>query len=202
VRHKKPKPRTRKPGVETDIMNARNDARGNNTERAAWALDELERMAKGQTAHGMLTAPMVIVCLKEILAHEGVPRSLEYRASAGIPEDKQITIHVEQWAAKEALPAPAPVTALPPPTPTIKEAVVIEPGMPRTNNSPVTPALNDRERLRAQVIATRETIVIDMPPGPTAQPRIIGRMSQGKPYELGEDERRRIMQIWQRKENQ
>jgi hypothetical protein len=100
----KPKRRTRRPGPETDYEIARDELRANGP-RARWALDELERLAKGESAYGALPPALVIVCIKEILAYEGLPKALQFKAAEGVTGDTTITIQVANWAAAKPPPA-------------------------------------------------------------------------------------------------
>jgi hypothetical protein len=192
---RKPKPRTRKPGAETDYAIARDELRANGP-RARWALDTLERMAKGESSYGVLPPALTIVCIKEILAYEGLPKALQFKAAEGVTGDTTITIQVANWAATTSMPH-----ALPAPDETVilaGEATIIEADSPRTNGTPPSPRLGDRERLRAQVLAQRETVVVEAPVSPSEPAHVIGRVNQGKPYELSEEEKLRIMETSKR----
>jgi hypothetical protein len=106
----KPKRRTRRPGPEADYEIARDELRAHGP-RARWALDELERLAKGESKYGALPPALVIICIKEILAYEGLPKALQFKAAEGVTGDTTITIQVANWAAAKpppALPEPAP----------------------------------------------------------------------------------------------
>jgi hypothetical protein len=112
---------------------------------------------------------------------------LDAADAAGGPP--QITVVVQGWAGNK----PAP--ALPGPDETVilaGEATIIEASAPRTNGSLPSPSISDRERLRQQVLARRETVVVEAPVSPGAQPNVIGRMTQGKSYELTTAEKIRI----------
>lgn len=100
-----------------------------------------------------------------------------------------VQVLVAPWAAAGKPAAPA----LPAPDETI-----IEPDMPRTNGSPPTPMPSDRERLRAQVRAAAETVVIEKGAGPSDQPHVVGRVSQSQPYAMSETEKQRIMETLKR----
>jgi hypothetical protein len=195
---KKPKPRTRKPGAETDYEIARDELRANGP-RARWALDQLELMAKGESQYGVLPPALTIVCIKEILAYEGLPKALRFKAAEGISGDTSITIQVANWAANKpampALPAPDETIILPSAD---GRSTIIEADSPRTNGSLPSSTLSDRERLRAQVLAQRETVVVEAPVSPSEQPHVIGRASQGKPHELTTEEKIRIMETLKR----
>jgi hypothetical protein len=91
----------------------------------------------------------------------------------------------------------------PPPTPALPERddtdeTIITPDMPRTYSSPPSPPLSDRERLRAQLLAARETVVMDVPPQPDKQPTVLGRVNPGRPYEMSDSEKQRIMEVLSR----
>jgi hypothetical protein len=105
----KPRPRTRKPGAYTDYEDAKRELRAHGP-RARWALDELERMAKGESAYGQLPPALVLFCIKEILAYEGLPKALQFKAAEGVSGDTTVIIQVANWAAgpqkQPALPAP------------------------------------------------------------------------------------------------
>jgi hypothetical protein len=179
----KPKRRTRRPGPETDFEIARDELRAHGP-RARWALDELERLAKGESTYGALPPALVIICIKEILAYEGLPKALQFKAAEGVTGDTTITIQVANWAAASPMPR-----ALPEPAETIIEA-----SAPHNNSTPPAPTLSDRERLRRQVAAQRETVVISAPVSPSEPAHVIGRVSQGRPYEMSEPEKQLIMQ--------
>jgi hypothetical protein len=183
----KPKRRTRKPGAETDCEIARDELRSHGP-RARWALDTLEQMARGESTYGALPPALVIVCIKEILAYEGLPKALQFKAAEGVTGDTTITIQVANWAAASPMPR-----ALPEPAETIIEA-----SAPHNNSTPPAPTMSDRERLRRQVAAQRETVIVEAPPGPAEQARVVGRMSQSQPYQLSLDEKQRIMETLQR----
>jgi hypothetical protein len=187
----KPKRRTRRPGPETDFEIARDELRANGP-RARWALDELERLAKGESTYGALPPALVIICIKEILAYEGLPKALQFKAAEGVTGDTTITIQVANWAAASPMPR-----ALPEPETVVSsmgEATIIEASAPHNNSTPPAPTLSDRERLRRQVAARRETVVIEKGPGPSEPAHVIGRVSQGRPYEMSEPEKQLIMQ--------
>jgi hypothetical protein len=186
VSRPKPKRRTRRPGPEADYEIARDELRAHGP-RARWALDELERLAKGESTYGALPPALVIVCIKEILAYEGLPKALKFKAAEGVTGDTTITINVAQWAANKAA---APALAAPV-EPTDVDAI-------RTNSTPPAPTLSDLERLRAQVRASAETVVIEKGPGPNEPAHVIGRVSQGRPYELSDDEKQRLTERLQR----
>jgi hypothetical protein len=156
------------------------------------ALDVILRLIKDP-----LTRPELrFLAAKELWPHEAMTLAEEARVSAGDGAPMQITIQVAGWAAAKAvpaLPAASPAVSRAPDETVIANAI-IEPDMPRTNGSPPTPTLNDRERLRAQVLAQRETVVVEAPASPSEPARVIGRVSQGKPYELSADEKTRIME--------
>jgi hypothetical protein len=73
--------------------------------------------------------------------------------------------------------------------------------LPRTNGSLPSPSLSDRERLREQVLAQRETVIVEAPVSPSESAHVIGRMNQGKPYELTRDEKQRIMDDYKKGHN-
>ena len=106
---KKPRPRSPKPGAYTDYEDASRELRAHGP-RARWALDELERLAKGETEYGKLPPALTILCLKEILAYEGLPKALQFKAAEGVSGDTNIVIQVPGWARapglEPALPAP------------------------------------------------------------------------------------------------
>jgi hypothetical protein len=108
----KPKRRTRKPGAETDYEIARDELRANGP-RARWALDTLEQMARGESSYGVLPPALTIVCIKEILAYEGLPKALQFKAAEGVTGDTTITIQVANWAAVKPVLASAPGAAMP-----------------------------------------------------------------------------------------
>jgi hypothetical protein len=54
----------------------------------------LERLAKGTSKYGALPPPLVIICLKEILSYEGLPKALKFKAAEGIDGDTHIVIQV------------------------------------------------------------------------------------------------------------
>jgi hypothetical protein len=108
---------------------------------------------------------------------------LQFKAAEGVSDDATITIQVAGWAAASPMPR-----ALPEPE------TIIDPDMPRTNGVPPAPPMSDRERLREQVRAQRETVVVEAPVSPSEPAQVIGRVSQGRPYELSESEKQRILQ--------
>jgi hypothetical protein len=57
-------------------------------------------------------------------------------------------------------------------------STIIEASAPRTNASPPSPPLSDRERLRAQVRAQRETVIIEAPVSPNEAAHVIGRVTR------------------------
>jgi hypothetical protein len=163
------------------------------------ALEVIPRLIKDP-----LTRPALkFLCAKELWPHEAMTLAEQARLdaadAAGGPPTICITVQPFAFA------GPKP-TALPGPD----ETIVIEANMPRTdippsafglpwtNGSTPAPSLSDRERLRQQVLASRETVVVEVPPQPDGQPHVVGRMSQGKPYELTTDEQIRIMETLKR----
>jgi hypothetical protein len=182
VSKKKLRPRSRKPGAYTDYEDASRELRAHGP-RARWALDELERLAKGETEYGKLPPALTILCIKEILAYEGLPKALQFKAAEGVTGDTTITIQVANWAAASPVPRSLP-----------EPETIIEASAPHNNNTPPAPTLSDRERLRRQVAAQRETVVIEKGPGPSEPAHVIGRVSQGRPYEMSEPEKQLIMQ--------
>src|SRR5262249_55815269 len=173
VSKRKPRPRTRKPGAETDYAIAR-DAVRYDPARYEWGMNELERMAKGESEYGQLPPALKILCIKEILNYEGVPAALRFKADANIAGDTNIQISVLPWAAgpsvaRPALPAPAP-----------EEIVIHEPNAPRTENSQPSPELSSRDRILAQARAARETAVYEVSANPSEPPREVARVSQAK----------------------
>jgi hypothetical protein len=183
VSKKKLRPRSRKPGAYTDYEDASRELRAHGP-RARWALDELERLAKGETEYGKLPPALTILCLKEILAYEGLPKALQFKAAEGVSGDTTITIQVANWAAASPMPR-----ALPEPE------TIIEASAPRTNGTPPAPTMSNRERLRRQVAAQRETVIVEAPVSPSEPAHVVGRVQQGRPYEMSEDEKQRAMEI-------
>jgi hypothetical protein len=110
-------------------------------------------------------------------------QSLLVKEAGGGNAPVSIQIIVPQWASGK--PA-APALAAP--------ETIIEAGTPQTNGTPPAPRLSDQQRLREQVRAQRETIVVDAPARPDQPQHVIGRVNQGHPYELSKDEKRDIME--------
>jgi hypothetical protein len=98
----------------------------------------------------------------------------------------------------QVLVAPWAAAGKPAPALTAPDETIVEPDVPRNNSSPPTPTLSDRERLREQVRAQRETVVIEAPVSPSEPAHVIGRVSQGRPYELSDDEKQRLTERLQR----
>lgn len=119
--------------------------------------------------------PQVIrlAAAKEILQYVEAPKSAVMRldaidAAGGPP---QISIVIAPWAANKPS---APF--LPEPT----ETAIVEPGTPQTNGTPPAPMLSDRDRLREQVRAQRETVIIEAPARPDQPQREVARVSQAR----------------------
>jgi hypothetical protein len=111
------------------------------------------------------------VCIKEILAYEGLPKALQFKAAEGVAGDTTITIQVANWAAKPITPAlPAPAN---------DDEIIVEASAPRTNRTPPSPRLGDRERLRAQVLAQRETVIVEAPVSPSKPAHVIRTRESG-----------------------
>jgi hypothetical protein len=175
---KKPRPRTRKPGAYADFEDARDELRRHGP-RARWALDELERMAKGKSEYGTLPPALAILCLKEILAYEGLPKALQFKAAEGVAGDTSITIQVAGWAAatpSRQLPAPEPID------------VTNDPGAHRTNSTPPSPELDDlrRDRERLAAAATPPTPIYEVSPRPDVPKRVIGEASPARGLSMQE----------------
>jgi hypothetical protein len=132
------------------------------------------------------TAETRAACSAKLMPFWHKEQSLLVKEAGSGNAPVSISISVAPWASAKPPPAPA----LPPPP----DETIIEPGTPQTNGTSPTPALSDRERLRRQVEAQRETVIVEAPVSPSEPVRVIGRVAQGKPYALNEDERQRIME--------
>jgi hypothetical protein len=186
---KKPRPRSRKPGAYADFEDARDELRRHGP-RARWALDELERMAKGTSEYGTLPPALAILCLKEILAYEGLPKALQFKAAEGVTGDTSITIQVASWAsATPAAPAlPAPVRVAEPEMVDLEERSHAD--MHTAPAPPLDEDRRDRERLAAA--ATPPTQVFDVSPRPDVPKRVIGEASPARGLDMKEQLRRKF----------
>jgi hypothetical protein len=169
------------------------------------ALDVILRLIKGPTTRPELK----FLCAKELWPHEAMTLAEQSRLdaadAAGGPPQISITVQPFAFAGPTGVPSsavgptpralPEPIRTVPDPT----ETVIVESDMPRTNGTTPAPPLSDRKRLREQVRAQRETVVIEAPVSPSEPAHVIGRVNQGKPYELGENEKRRIMKTLQKR---
>lgn len=199
--------KARKP--RTLMRRAKGDG-GIEGEKRVWTLylaarDELRKMARegivnpdaAEKYHPVRTLirvsedpsiPPVIrmAAAKEILQYYEAPKSAVMRLdaidAAGGPPNIQIVVASYAASKPPALPEPEPVET------------IIEADAPRTNGTPPSPPLSDRDRLRRQVAAQRETVVIEAPVSPAEPQRVIGRVNQGRPYELSEEQKRDIME--------
>jgi hypothetical protein len=198
--------RARKPG--TLMRRAKGDG-GIEAEKRVWTLllaarDELRKMAREgivdadaadkyhpvrtiiRIENDPSTPPVIrLAAAKEILQYVEAPKSavmrLDAADAAGGPSN--ITLVIQSWAA-----AGKPAPALPGPE------TIIERGTPQNNSTPAAPTMSDRERLRRQVAAQRETVIIEAPASPSEPAHVIGRVNQGRPYELSADEKQQIME--------
>jgi hypothetical protein len=134
--------------------------------------------------------------MKTVVASKLMPcwhkeQSVLVREADGQTAPTQIVIQVANWAAKSPV-----MPALPAPAGRVAEAIDVD--VVRTNGVLPSPPLSSRERLRQQVLAQREMVVIESPVSPSESAHVIGRVSQGKPYELSESERQHIMETLQK----
>jgi hypothetical protein len=124
--------------------------------------------------------PPSVRALAQFKASDHLLQPLKPIDAAGEAGPVSLTVMVAPWAAGAA---GKPAPALPAPEPVDHEEAAH--GDMKTRP---TPTLSDRDRLRAQVRAQRETI--EAPVSPSEPQHVIGRVSQGRPYELSEGEKR------------
>jgi hypothetical protein len=122
-------------------------------------------------------------CYKTLLDYVEAPKAAQLKLASGDPGDTNIVIQIAPWAAGPGSPS---VRALPAPEPVDHEEIAR-----RGMASPPTPPLSDRDRLRAQVHASAETVIVDAPVRPDQPQHVIARVSQARGIVDVKDERRR-----------